>query len=94
MDDKLANNLIDLYEKGLSDNGFAIIDVKYGARTTKLIVNADDGQHEYSASVGGGTVLDSHVAVLRRAYWEHVGPLKQNKKHGTMKKTKRSKLKE
>ena len=37
------------------------------------------GEQEYTASNGGGTVLDSQVAVLRDAYWEHVGPLRKSK---------------
>ena len=70
MDDNLANHLIGLYEKGLEELGVEIEDVKYGARGTKLLVKIKGELKEYSATVGGGTVLDSHVAVLRQAYWE------------------------
>jgi hypothetical protein len=70
MDDRLANHLIGLYEKGLKEYGIEIVDVKYGGRSVTLWVKSYGETKEYSDSFKGGTVLDSHVAVLRKAYWE------------------------
>lgn len=80
MDDRLANDLISGYEKKCAEIGVEILDLKYGARTTRLLVKVNGEEKEYTASVGGGTVLDSHVAVLRQAYWEEQDKLKPKKK--------------
>ncbi len=76
MNDKLANDLIGLYEKGLEEFGVEIIDVKYGGRSVTLLVKIDGEEKEYSAAFQGGTVLDTHVSVLRKAYWEKKDPPK------------------
>lgn len=70
MDEKLANHLISEYEKGCEEYGIEILDVKYGARKVTLFVEVDGEKKEYVSSISGNEVLDSHVAVLRQAYWE------------------------
>lgn len=91
MDDKLANHLITEYEKGCEEYGIEILDVKYGGQRTTLFVKVDGEEKQYTATIGGGTVLDSHVAVLRQAYWEKRDPkpkpVEQTKEENPMKGT-------
>ena len=80
MDDTLASRLIDLYCEGLEEHKFKVLKLENSASKTKLVIKVGKKEQEYTASVGSGTVLDSQVAVLRDAYWEHVGPLREKAK--------------